>query len=1215
MKKRFFLLVLTLMLLSVALFVTVSAAETEALPSTCEHCKKPVTWTPLTEKELSSSTTLSSGHYYLAFEGDSCESAEKILAGNKQICLYLNGKILKGTGRAFTVRLATLNIMGDGTISGRGTQNTTLGGTIFVPEGSTLNLYGGNLTFEETDASTGLHANNGGVVYVAGNFNMYAGSIDGGVATGTGGNVFVAPTGRMLMTGGTVGTGTAKTGKSVYTRGYLTLTGSASMDEIYMNPATDGTGPVLGEMLTLKGTYTGSATLRLTSGNAVDGRDVGTNDGAVLRSAKLSVYNSSLYVIASGGDIKLSSVPDNKSEGYCESCKKTVQWVGLTEKDTAEDYITSGHYYLAFEGDSCEFGTKTIVGYDRVCLDLNGKHFEGKDRAFHVHTGTLNVMDTVGGGLVTGRGTTSTTYGGTIFVRENGTLNIYGGDFSFEDVANDGRDVVYRGGVLYVRGTVNLYAGRIFDGAAKVGGNIYADVYTDEETGVTYIPVLNLYGGTVGGNVACADGSTTTGPCIYNKGIVTLSGNATVTELRQQIVAAGPAAGDMLILKDRYTGTVKLRFSSFTDGMYAGNVDNADYSNANITIHNSSKAKLVPYGSHLLAIGSNSAVILDDSTVAGTYASLSAAVAAYDATMGRIVLLADAADDLQLQKPLYIDLNGHHLTGTLSGNSTLYCMDAQTDDFSVEDGVYGTVKQTEGVAVEAVPAEFAGTSYGYLKVVQDGKLSFHAMDLALKSVSIRPSAAGMYFGCDFAGDELVKQQTAAFGIVLSTAGAPDALNMDTTCLYTRLDGEQFGTAGVNSCLLSGILKTINDDAVNVRNANMSVYSRAYVLLDSGEYLFGQTCQTSFAEILTLVDNALGSCNITQRKGLIELYDTYRSVMEGWELTNIATWDETLATVAATDYTPYLCPWTEDVVAQAKQDGRLHYYFMSGEGMLISETQSQKDKWGDSCLIVFPDGQTMLVDSGPKAYGPVLAQNLLRMGITKLDYLLITHPHSDHVNGAFAIQNVLYENGLLNCITVGQVLHRGGYDPDSTNSTLAQRMCDEFGIPIDILEKGDTLNIGGVRMEVIWPLVGAGDTLVSGGVEVNDMSIVMRFDFGEHSSLFTGDLYTSGEAMVLENTEADVLDVDFMKVPHHGYLTSSSVDFLKAVSPELAVSTGCLKIPTRLRDRYADLGIELLDDGLRGYIHVSTDGTDLTYETTRNDEATDTPETEVDPEVD
>ena len=123
-----------------------------------------------------------------------------------------------------------------------------------------------------------------------------------------------------------------------------------------------------------------------------------------------------------------------------------------------------------------------------------------------------------------------------------------------------------------------------------------------------------------------------------------------------------------------------------------------------------------------------------------------------------------------------------------------------------------------------------------------------------------------------------------------------------------------------------------------------------------------------------------------------------------------------------DYTDYMAPWTTDVIAQAKADGKIHYYFMASEKLWLRKSHDN-EKWGDSCLVVFPDGQTMLIDSGYQDMGLLIAKNLRQMGVTKLDHLVITHPHLDHYGGAFGITvggDRFVETGFLEQIQVENV---------------------------------------------------------------------------------------------------------------------------------------------------------------------------------------------------
>ena len=304
-----------------------------------------------------------------------------------------------------------------------------------------------------------------------------------------------------------------------------------------------------------------------------------------------------------------------------------------------------------------------------------------------------------------------------------------------------------------------------------------------------------------------------------------------------------------------------------------------------------------------------------------------------------------------------------------------------------------------------------------------------------------------------------------------------------------------------------------------------------------------------------------------------------------------------------DYEALYCPdWNYDVAEQAKSDGKLHYYFMSNEGIVrqVSYSDASTMKWGDSCLVVFPTGQTMLVDSGTYWYAPVLIGNLKQMGVEKLDYLMITHPHADHYGGAFGVQTKT--TTFLDEIKVGKVYYRAAKDPaNEFESTLVQKVCAEKNIPAEFLEKGAVLQFGDVKLSVLWPNVGTSETIVSGTASINNASIVMRFDYGEHSALFTGDLYEAGELLCITSNSADMLDVDLLKVPHHGHKTSSSDLLLSATSPELAVAEGSLNISNLVRDRFAAYEIPLMYNYINGYIHISvgTDG-EMDVTSTRND---------------
>ena len=284
--------------------------------------------------------------------------------------------------------------------------------------------------------------------------------------------------------------------------------------------------------------------------------------------------------------------------------------------------------------------------------------------------------------------------------------------------------------------------------------------------------------------------------------------------------------------------------------------------------------------------------------------------------------------------------------------------------------------------------------------------------------------------------------------------------------------------------------------------------------------------------------------------------------------------------------PYVIPWEKDVIAEAKEKGTMEFYFMASLGMDVGAEGSTEDpqKWGDSCLVVFPDGTTMLIDGGMPKYAPVLIQNLKKLGVEKLDYVMVSHQHNDHQGG-------LVFDGVMAQMEVGKVYYNGVKNGESTDPDRLEKFLKEHNIEGEILTTGDKLTIGGVDLEVLWPNEEEVDYLCTNATELNNRSLLVRFDYGEFSALFTGDLYKEQERELV-TMYGDKLDVDLAKIPHHGHKTSSGAEWGEAVSAQIAVATGYVGMPTAQYHAYAKHGTRVMFDYLDGYIHVTghNDGT-------------------------
>ena len=232
--------------------------------------------------------------------------------------------------------------------------------------------------------------------------------------------------------------------------------------------------------------------------------------------------------------------------------------------------------------------------------------------------------------------------------------------------------------------------------------------------------------------------------------------------------------------------------------------------------------------------------------------------------------------------------------------------------------------------------------------------------------------------------------------------------------------------------------------------------------------------------------------------------------------------------------------------------------------------------GDSIFISLPDGKNILVDAGSPAAGPGLVKYLRSIGTRRIDHLIFTHPHDDHIGGLF---NVLSE------FEVGNFYDNGFSDFDNPVFGDYIKLVRKGHSKYSVLQAGESLSFGGVKIDVINPLLPPTGNL-------NEDSIVLRVHYGGIAILLTGDIGAIGERRLL-NTSTE-LKSDVLKVGHHGADNASSAAFLSAVRPQAAVITvSATNKYARPRpetlNRLKAAGIKIFRTDLDGHIVLKTDG--------------------------
>lgn len=236
--------------------------------------------------------------------------------------------------------------------------------------------------------------------------------------------------------------------------------------------------------------------------------------------------------------------------------------------------------------------------------------------------------------------------------------------------------------------------------------------------------------------------------------------------------------------------------------------------------------------------------------------------------------------------------------------------------------------------------------------------------------------------------------------------------------------------------------------------------------------------------------------------------------------------------------------------------------------------------GDSELIEC-DGKYMLVDAGESDKGKIVVDYLNSKGVKKLDYIVATHPHSDHIGGMTEV---------INNFEVSSIIMPKVNTTTSTYKKMLQAIKDK-GIKAIEPVVGNSYTLGKSKFTILGPK--KYDTK-----ELNNDSIAFRIVYGKNSFIFCGDAEKGEEKDIISSGQT--LKSDVYKVSHHGSSSSSSTAFLNEVQPEIAVigvgKDNSYGHPTeKTLKALSKIGAEVYRTDQNGNIVITSDGKTLSVD--------------------
>lgn len=235
--------------------------------------------------------------------------------------------------------------------------------------------------------------------------------------------------------------------------------------------------------------------------------------------------------------------------------------------------------------------------------------------------------------------------------------------------------------------------------------------------------------------------------------------------------------------------------------------------------------------------------------------------------------------------------------------------------------------------------------------------------------------------------------------------------------------------------------------------------------------------------------------------------------------------------------------------------------------------------GDSIFIELPNNETMLIDAAESYQSENIINYLKNLNYQKIDYVIGTHPHTDHIGGL---------KDIINTFEIGKIYMPKVVSTTKTYENLLMTIKDK-NLKINTAKAGTSIiDTDALKINILAPNN-------STYTELNNYSVVTKITYGSTKFLFMGDAEKLSENEIKENVTADVI-----KIGHHGSNTSSSIDFIKKVNAKYGIISVGLNNKYNLPKEeiitnWENSGTKIYLTSINGTVRASSDGTNIKIE--------------------